>query len=113
MSKTIRLAPRKFRVYARRHLDKIPQLQHFSADEILAMKAVSYVLPFRVNDYVIDELIDWEGVPDDPSRFIYARSKMVPAFGNVSFALEVGEIGMAAWDKKQSPFGWHIIKRFK
>ncbi|MBZ0172124.1 MAG: hypothetical protein K8E66_07080, partial [Phycisphaerales bacterium] len=27
---------------------------------------VSSVLPFRVNQYVIDELIDWSNVPDDP-----------------------------------------------
>ncbi|MCB9846634.1 MAG: lysine 2,3-aminomutase [Phycisphaeraceae bacterium] len=27
---------------------------------------VSQVLPFRTNEYVVDELIDWEQVPDDP-----------------------------------------------
>jgi hypothetical protein len=30
------------------------------------MRVVSSVLPFRVNDYVIKELIDWSRVPDDP-----------------------------------------------
>jgi len=30
------------------------------------MKAVAAVLPFRVNAYVLDELIDWDAVPDDP-----------------------------------------------
>lgn len=30
------------------------------------MTAVSTVLPFRVNEYVIQELIDWGAVPDDP-----------------------------------------------
>jgi KamA family protein len=30
------------------------------------MKAVAAVLPFRVNDYVIEELIDWSNIPDDP-----------------------------------------------
>lgn len=30
------------------------------------MKAVASVFPFRVNDYVVDELIDWDRVPDDP-----------------------------------------------
>jgi L-lysine 2,3-aminomutase len=30
------------------------------------MKAVSAVLPFRVNQYVLDELIDWSRIPDDP-----------------------------------------------
>jgi L-lysine 2,3-aminomutase len=30
------------------------------------MKAVGHVLPFRTNRYVVDELIDWERLPDDP-----------------------------------------------
>jgi KamA family protein len=30
------------------------------------MWAVSHVLPFRVNSYVVEQLIDWERVPDDP-----------------------------------------------
>lgn len=30
------------------------------------MKAVSAVLPFRVNTYVVDELIDWSNIPEDP-----------------------------------------------
>jgi L-lysine 2,3-aminomutase len=30
------------------------------------MKAVSAVLPFRTNAYVVEELIRWERVPDDP-----------------------------------------------
>lgn len=30
------------------------------------MKVVSTVLPFRVNEYVIEHLVDWERVPDDP-----------------------------------------------
>jgi parvulin-like peptidyl-prolyl isomerase len=38
---------------------------------------------------------------------------MVPAFGNVGFALNVGEIGIADFDPQTSPFGWHIIKRLK
>jgi parvulin-like peptidyl-prolyl isomerase len=38
---------------------------------------------------------------------------MIPAFGNVGFALRVGGIGMAEYDAQQSPYGWHIIKRIK
>ncbi|MCB9884069.1 MAG: lysine 2,3-aminomutase [Planctomycetes bacterium] len=66
MPKKIAVPPRKFRVFTRRDLDRIPQLQRFSSDEILAMKAVTWVLPFRVNDYVVEELIDWDHVPEDP-----------------------------------------------
>jgi parvulin-like peptidyl-prolyl cis-trans isomerase-like protein len=41
----------------------------------------------------------------------HPRAAMVPAFGDVGFALEVGEVGMAEYDDAASPFGWHIIKR--
>jgi parvulin-like peptidyl-prolyl isomerase len=41
----------------------------------------------------------------------YPRNQMVPAFGNVGFALKIGEIGISDYDATSSPFGYHIIKR--
>jgi KamA family protein len=61
-----RIEPRKYRPFQRRDIDKIPQLQALPADQLVDMKAVSAVLPFRVNSYVVDELIDWDDVPNDP-----------------------------------------------
>lgn len=43
----------------------------------------------------------------------FPRSGMVKAFGDVSFRLAVGEIGMAHYDPQESKYGWHIIKRLK
>ena len=43
----------------------------------------------------------------------YARNSMVPAFGDAGFPLQVGEFGMASYDREKSPFGWHIVKRLK
>jgi len=43
----------------------------------------------------------------------YPRSGMVPAFGNVGWRLKVGEVGVAPFDPKASPYGWHIVKRTK
>jgi hypothetical protein len=31
-----------------------------------AVQVVSHVLPFRTNEYVLDQLIDWNNIPDDP-----------------------------------------------
>ena len=59
------LAPR-FKVYNERHLDQIPQLQRLSDEQRFYMNVVAQVLPFRVNPYVIENLIDWDNVPDDP-----------------------------------------------
>lgn len=60
------IAGRRFEAFTDRHLDTIPQLQALSAEQRLAMKVTSSVLPFRVNEYVINELIDWGNPVDDP-----------------------------------------------
>ncbi len=41
------------------------------------------------------------------------RGRMVTAFGDVSFSLAVGEIGMTTYDPATSKYGWHIIKRIE
>lgn len=56
----------KFQVFTERHLEQIPQLQLLPPEQRRAMRAVAQVLPFRVNRYVIEELIDWDNVPEDP-----------------------------------------------
>lgn len=55
-----------FKVYTQRDLDKIEPLQALPEALRFEMKVVSSVLPFRVNQYVIDELIDWNNIPADP-----------------------------------------------
>lgn len=41
----------------------------------------------------------------------HPRGAMVAAFGDVGFALQPGEVGVAAYDAEASPFGWHVIRR--
>ena len=53
------------------------------------------------------------GVPADARAGLFSRDKMVPAFGDVGFKLEVGQYGMSEHDPIESPYGWHIIKRLK
>ena len=55
-----------FKVYTQRDLDRIEPLVRLSDEQRFEMKVVSTVLPFRVNQYVIDELIDWRNIPADP-----------------------------------------------
>ena len=62
----VQLAQPRFRPYGRKHIDGLPQLEGISRDQRIALKAVSAVVPFRVNDYILDELIDWDDVPADP-----------------------------------------------
>ncbi len=66
MSTSPSITKRKLRVFTDRHLSAIPQIAKLKPERREAMRAVSAVLPFRVNEYVVDELIDWSRVPDDP-----------------------------------------------
>lgn len=56
----------KFVVYTERQLERIAPLQQLTAEQRFEMRVVANVLPFRVNQYVIDELIDWNNIPADP-----------------------------------------------
>ena len=56
----------KIKFYRVEDLDLLPQLLKLSTTTRLEMKAVAKVLPFRVNNYVIENLIDWDNIPDDP-----------------------------------------------
>ena len=51
------------------------------------------------------------GVTADQAQQEVSRDQMIPAFGNIAFDLQVGEIGFAEFDATTSPYGWHIIKR--
>ena len=49
----------------------------------------------------------------DRGKNIYPRKGMVAAFGDVGWRLDVGEVGVAPYHDRNSPYGWHIIKRTK
>ena len=56
----------KFKANTRRDLLRIAEKLQLSRDQLTDMRAVSAVLPFRVNDYVIENLIDPKSIPNDP-----------------------------------------------
>ena len=54
-------------VFNNRNLANLDQIKiNFSLNDIKQMQRVTEVIPFRVNNYVVEELIDWNNVPDDP-----------------------------------------------
>lgn len=86
-------SPLKIRFYGEKNIDSLPQIKKFSAGEILAMKAVAQVLPFRTNNYVVEELIDWGNIPDDPMfRLTFPHQDMLPSedFSQMINLLEQG-----------------------
>jgi len=70
---------RGYRAYTTKHLDELLERAGFDADQRLRVRAVATVLPFRTNAYVVDELIDWSAVPDDPIyRLVFPQEDMLP-----------------------------------
>jgi KamA family protein len=56
----------RYQAMTRSNVDHIARRFGLTSDQREAMHVVSAVLPFRVNEYVVDELIDWRDVPRDP-----------------------------------------------
>ena len=72
------ISPKKMKFYGLRDVDNMPQLQRLSEEQRFEIKVVANVLPFRVNNYVIEELIDWQNIPDDPSfNLTFMRKEML------------------------------------
>jgi len=60
------ITPKKLKIYSLSNIDSIPQIKILNKDELFALKVISRVLPFRTNNYVLEELVNWDNIPDDP-----------------------------------------------
>ena len=70
---------RRIQSTAGRKLADLPQIRGLDADLRRQIEVVASVLPFKVNNYVLDELIDWSSVPDDPIfRLTFPSRGMLP-----------------------------------
>jgi len=56
----------KYRAFQVRNFREIPQIEALSEEEKQNIEIVGNVFPFKVNNYVIDELIDWDDYLSDP-----------------------------------------------
>jgi KamA family protein len=56
----------KFQPYVRQTINRARQWEWLTPDLQEAVQVVSHVLPFRTNAYVMDQLIDWNNIPNDP-----------------------------------------------
>ncbi len=63
---TLNTDPIRYRAYSNKTIANLPQFRNLSTEQRNAIQAVSRVLPFRVNNYVVDNLIDWDDIPGDP-----------------------------------------------
>ncbi|MDR1044989.1 MAG: lysine 2,3-aminomutase [Candidatus Adiutrix sp.] len=56
----------KYQAYNARNFREITQLADWPASALREIETVARVLPFKTNNYVVDELIDWDQIPGDP-----------------------------------------------
>jgi KamA family protein len=71
--------------------DQVPQIRGLPDDVRFDMQVVSEVLPFRVSGHVVENLIDWDRIPDDPIfRITFPSRDMLDpdSFGLMARALE-------------------------
>ncbi|MFQ6395452.1 KamA family radical SAM protein [Nocardia sp. KC 131] len=67
------------KIYSGERLAELARRHGLPDDYLRDLRVVSSVLPFRVNDYVAQELIDWSAAPDDPIfRLTFPHRDMLP-----------------------------------
>ncbi|NHZ37676.1 KamA family radical SAM protein [Massilia rubra] len=67
-----------FKPYTRQSIAQARQWQFMSPELQEAVQVVARVLPFRTNEYVMDQLIDWSNIPDDPIyRLVFPHRDML------------------------------------
>jgi len=70
----------KFKPYTRQSIRQAPQWALLTPEQQEAVQVISHVLPFRTNQYVLEQLIDWKNIPDDPIyRLVFPHRDMLPA----------------------------------
>ena len=67
-----------YRVIDLRNVAEIPQWSLLDEEVREAIELVGQILPFRTNKYVLDDLIDWSRVPDDPIfQLVFPQREMI------------------------------------
>ena len=54
------------KTYTLANFRDLPQIQEMSSEKQFEMEVVGNILPFKTNNYVVEQLIDWNNVPKDP-----------------------------------------------
>lgn len=58
--------PKKYQAYTLQNLSTIPQIQQLPQAVQFDLQVVGQVYPFRTNNYVVEELINWDNALNDP-----------------------------------------------
>lgn len=83
-----------YKAYTRHNYLKIPGIKKLGAERLHAIDVVSHVLPFKTNNYVVEELIDWNNFEDDPIFILnFPQKKMLASkhFNKLSSMIKRGD----------------------
>lgn len=68
----------KYKPFTRNNYNKIEQLKCLDETILSEIDVVARVLPFKTNNYVVDELIDWDNYANDPMYTItFPQKKLI------------------------------------
>ncbi|MCE9652861.1 MAG: lysine 2,3-aminomutase [Nitrosarchaeum sp.] len=87
----------RIKSYTLANFRELPQIQKMGVGKQFEMEVVGNVLPFKTNNYVVEQLIDWSNIPDDPMFVLTFPQKgmLIPEhYAKMESALKSG-------DKKQ------------
>lgn len=88
-----RWATQRYKAYSLTNFRDIPQMAGLPEALKFDIEVVGQVLPFKVNNFVLDQLIDWERAPEDP-LFVLTfpqRAMLAPAhYGEIAALLKTG-----------------------
>ncbi|EGP94099.1 KamA family radical SAM protein [Nitrosarchaeum koreense] len=80
--------------YTLANFRQLPQIQKLGEEKQFEMEVVGNVLPFKTNNYVVEQLIDWNNIPDDP-MFVLTfpqRGMLIPEhYAKMEAALKKGD----------------------
>lgn len=106
----------RLQIYDLRNYRKIPQIDRLPDDLKFEMEVVARVLPFRTNSHVVEHLIQWENIPDDPMfQLTFPQREMLSPdhFDEVAALVEKGAgeaetartVNRIRWDLNPQPAG--------
>jgi len=82
----------KYKSYTLRNFREIPQIVKLRKDERFAIEVVGSVLPFKTNNYFVDELVDWDDPQGDPMfRLNFPQKDMLEPADFIRMAGLIGE----------------------
>ena len=83
----------KYKSYTLGNFREIPQIQSLSEEKQFEIEVVGNILPFKTNNYVVEHIIDWNNVLDDPIFILtFPQKNMLRPqhFAQMSNALKSG-----------------------